>query len=145
MLPPIKAHREVLSCASGTSSKVRRMHGARGGTLEGKWNANYRHGDPVEGTIELWKLIKSLSRCLLSRGKRTWRLRSRNTIPFPTTNVFAVQVKLPAISAHSKLAGTRQVPGTSHCGQPKHCSSISQTFHHCAMVLSEQVDKLGWK
>ena len=48
-------------------------------------------------------------------------------------------------SAHSKLAGTRHVPGTSHCGQPQHCSSISQTFHHCAMVLSEHVDKLGWK
>src|SRR4029453_2527921 len=40
--------------------QVCRMHGARGGAPEGKWNGNYRHGARSKETIELRKLIKSL-------------------------------------------------------------------------------------
>jgi hypothetical protein len=40
--------------------RVCRMHGARGGTPEGRPNGNYRHGVRSRKTIELLKLIKSL-------------------------------------------------------------------------------------
>jgi hypothetical protein len=33
----------------------------RGGAPEGKRNGNYRHGARTKATIELWRLIKSLS------------------------------------------------------------------------------------
>jgi hypothetical protein len=46
------------------------MHGARGGAPEGKQNGNYRHGGRTKEIIEVWKLIKSLRRCLLLGVKR---------------------------------------------------------------------------